>query len=202
MTLRYALTGAHGVGKTYIVEQLKQELESKGYSVCVIESPTRYVKSLGFVLNETGSWQTQLLSGIFRVERQLQVPLDVDVVLSDRCLNDELAYNAVAISKLIDSPKAATLLAYAHRLLVEFWLSDVKSYWTKIYYKGVHPDFEVEDDGDRDSNQGFQHKVDHAIKDELQGRKISTVDLPLDRDESVEFVLQQILSELKNQQGA
>ncbi|WP_267716738.1 AAA family ATPase [Streptomyces sp. CoH17] len=192
--IRVALTGAHGTGKTHIVSRLKSWLQSEGYSVATVESPTRYVKSLGYQNNETTGWETQLFSAIFRVERQkiAQGALDrfpqsaPEVVLADRCLNDELAYNSVSIRRLLADPRyvigSEKRLVEADDITAELWMKDVGAYWDVVCYKPRHPFYPPEDDGDRSASLKFQKDVDYAMKYRLDQYSVPHQTLHPDRN--------------------
>jgi len=191
--LRVALTGTHGTGKTYIVEKVSSQfVATTGKSYEQVHSPTRYVKSLGFRNNEDGQWQTQLLSGTERVLRQRRAAQqEAPLVLADRCLNDELAYNTVMLNTISESERE--FLLKADHLLTDFWLGDVKNYWDVVFYKPLHPKFLPETDGDRSGAVSFQQDVQNAAVQRLKDLGVQYVQLPEDRDEAADVVTKWIL---------
>jgi len=193
--VRIALTGAHGTGKTYIVTKVKERLEVEGLRVALIESPTRYVKSLGFTINQDSSYAAQLLSGTIRTERQLLAASreDIDVVLADRCLADELGYNIANVTRYHrkGNLKGLQHLHYADALLREFFAADIAGYWDEILFQPPHPDFPPEEDGDRPTEVDYWHEISGAIKQICEDFEI-TGRMPLDRDEGVDVLYDKV----------
>lgn len=199
--LRVALTGTHGTGKSWIVENVKRELESRGYTVGIIPSPTREVKALGYPNNEDGTWETQLLSGVLRVKKQRELMRNAhvgyDVILADRCLNDELAYDLSMIQrwkreKAEDDPNLQALKA-THFSLGRLFNDDLHNYWHQIFLKPVHPDFVPEEDGDRSGSAEYQAEVQNFAAMNLAMFASDYGVLPQDRGEAAELLLQYVL---------
>lgn len=199
--VRIALSGSHGTGKTWIMDGVQNALELNGIVVGRVESPTRFIKSLGFKNNEDSGFETQLLSGTERVVRQRKVALDpkVQVVLADRCLVDELAYNEYLQEQLDvctdDGFYANRDLQLCTDVLEKFLYSDVivNEYWDTIYYKPLHQDFPPEDDGDRSTALNFWHRIDEAVPALMGSYGIEFSTLPPDRTLAVDVVLTEVL---------
>ncbi len=161
--LKVAFTGTHGSGKTWIVGSLLQRLS--GVTVERIESPTRYIKSLGYGNNENSGFQMQLLSGTQRVVLQKEaLKKKPDIIVGDRCLADELAYNEYLV-QFVHNGNSYEVDALNHttHLLRELFVADVKEYWDHIFVKPLHPDFPPEDDGDRPTDLAFWRFIDSQI---------------------------------------
>lgn len=161
--LKVAFTGTHGSGKTWIVDSLLREL--KGTPVQRIESPTRYIKSLGYGNNENSGFQMQLLSGTQRVVLQKEaLKKSTELIIGDRCLADELAYNDYLMGTVHRGNRyEVDLLYHTTCLLKELFVVDVESYWDHIFVKPLHPDFPPEDDGDRPTDLEFWRFIDSRI---------------------------------------
>ena len=58
--IKVALSGTHGVGKTFIVDNVAALAMSEGWQTQIVYSPTRHVKSLGkdygMANNKDGDW--------------------------------------------------------------------------------------------------------------------------------------------------
>lgn len=194
--MRIALTGAHGTGKTWMLDAVTARLESLDLDIGRIESPTRYIKSLGYKNNEEGQWELQLLSATERVVRQRRLThlgVPPQLILADRCLNDELAYNDVQFATVTGDHRS--FLLWADKLMEQFWLDDVKNYWDVVFYKPIHPDHLPVEDGDRSGAVEFQQKVDRAMLGRLQELHVPYVTLPIDREEAAIVVEQRIRDE-------
>lgn len=204
MTLKIALSGAQGTGKTYIVNSVRERI-GDALSVTTLPSPTRRVKAMGYPINEEGSWETQLLSGVLRVvqQREALVLDNPDLILSDRCLADEIGYGVtqeLVYSKKKGLPyrpaKSWNFLTVTQGILSELFLQDMRSYWDMVFYKPIHPDHSVEDDGDRSGSSDYQSLVDEQILATLDSHNIPYGILPEDRDESANVVYKYITTSL------
>ncbi len=161
--LKVAFTGTHGSGKTWIVDSLLRGLGS--VSVERIESPTRHIKALGYGNNENSGFQMQLLSGTQRVVLQKEaLKKNPDLIIGDRVLADELAYNDY-LMEFIHKGNEYEVDALYHTtcLLKELFAADVEEYWDFIFVKPLHPDFPPEDDGDRPTDLDFWRFIDSRI---------------------------------------
>lgn len=153
--VRVALCGTHGVGKTTIVNLLEEELTKLGYKVAVISGTTR--KFIPFF--EERSWRLELLSSVERHMQELVLSRDeeIDVVLSERMGIDELAYSSYFDRK----PELKTVLRDIAR-------SELTEFWDSVYYKPIHPDYPLEEDGVRPQSQQMQTEVDQLIVSEIE----------------------------------
>lgn len=167
MTLKVALTGSHGTGKTYIIEKLTDRLEEDGYVVRQIVSPTRYVKSLGFNNNKSLDFKTEWMCVALRIQRQrsaIKELADIEemgkktVLLSDRCLLDELSYTLEAVERF----GSQELLGFYH-MAKKFIEEDVVDFWDYLFYKPIHPDFLPVADSARLDDVEYQKSVDSAM---------------------------------------
>lgn len=208
MTTKIAVTGSHGTGKSYIVSEVTRKLRREGYSVLNIPSPTREVVKLGFKNNEGGSWQTQYLCAAKRIFSQKEVEeqaelMEVDFVISDRCLLDEFIYTSrlaqsYAVSGGIVLPKNTydyVKVDELTRMIKEFWEDDLESYWDAVYYKPIHLDYLPEEDGYRSGNVNFQSKIDGLMRSQinfLNYKEEETIKwLPEDRDEAAKVLFEE-----------
>ena len=167
MTLKIALTGSHGTGKTHIIEKLTDRFEQDGYIVRQIVSPTRYVKSLGFNNNKSLDFKTEWMCMALRIQRQrtaIKELSDIEemgkktVLLSDRCLLDELSYTFEAVERF----GSQELLSFYH-IAKKFMEDDVVNFWDYLFYKPIHPDHLPVADGARIDDQKYQKSVDRVM---------------------------------------
>ena len=84
MSLRIGLTGPHGSGKTTLLNDLRD----KQLNINFLPEITRVIKDKGFVINEHGTLDTQLLV----LSTHIQNLLYNDRFVVDRCLIDGCLY--------------------------------------------------------------------------------------------------------------
>lgn len=194
--LKIAFTGSHGTGKSWIVDRLTQHLTLEGFTVSRITSPTRYIKSLGWKNNEESGFQMQLLSGIQRVIEQRKALQDrAHVIIGDRCLMDEIAYNSYLQEHIYpnSSETEHMRLQETTNLLNEFLWDDLENYWDVIFFKPIHPSFPPEGDGDRPTDLGFWRYIDQNLSDQVYAKApIKGYRLNPDREKAFQQVLDKL----------
>lgn len=167
--IRVALTGAHGTGKTTIVELLRNELHSQGYSVSIIGGTTRAVLD---VVNED-DWRVELLSSAYRYMQELELAKqsNADVILSERMGLDEVAY---ATFKGREKHIVKTLQDIAEQETLDFW--------DAVFYKPIHPDYELVNDGVRPTDPKIQKQIDKLVVrgfEKLDGQKTAVAEIDI-----------------------
>ena len=214
MLLKVALCGTHGSGKTYIITELSKRAWEQHVYATNIESPTRYVKSLGFENNKSLDYQTELMSVALRKERQILAERDClgnakeygkQLLLADRCLLDELAYTHEGIRRgQLSATSVGLRLAGANAVptwvqhleslypvLCDFAMKDVSTFWDRIFLKEPHPGYPPTADGDRIADAEYQLHVNDCMLYQYKRAKEAGVPiqkLPLDRDEAIEVI--------------
>lgn len=187
MPVAAAITGAHGVGKSYIIEKVLKAVVDVGFDVALVLSPTRKIRDLGFEAVGPDSWMLEFLCIADRVrQEQAAVQQGYGVLLSDRCLNDEIAYMEVARQGLDSAYVLQPLIWMARDLLAS------KSIFDVVFYKPVHPDYPIEVDEYRPGSYEYQAAVDrqmHAGFERMRRNGTQGVELPADRDEAVTVVV-------------
>lgn len=177
---KVALTGTHGTGKSFIVDRLVEEFTDRGYKVGRIESPTRYLKSLGLRNNEDGQWETQLFSAVLRCIRQMEQDQEgLDLLIGDRCVVDELAYTKYLLFN--STGDEYNDLAQTMHLTEQMINVFVKDFWDVVAYKPLHPDFLPEEDGDRSGEAQFQIDVQDYLLESLHHEEVDFSTLDQDR---------------------
>lgn len=190
--VRIAISGTHGSGKSYITGKLKEHFEGLGVKVAVVTSSTRALKALGVGINTDGTWEAQAFSGMNRAQRQLEAAQsDAQLVLGDRCVADELAYNNwhLVFGNSNRQVESTSLL------LLDLLQKDIAQYWDVILWKRRHPDYPPVDDGDRLSSQLFQVQVDERFE-KIYDKEEKVSLLPLDRDSAFEVARDMITQAL------
>lgn len=186
MTYKVALCGSQGTGKTQIIRELERRLKAQSLSVVVIESPSRYVKSLGFTLNQGGDWRTQLFSVVHRETRQMEAAQKApDFILADRFILDEMAYTHYHMhyqEALYPRGSWFHRLNEVQSMSDEFLKDDLDHYWDAVYFKPVHPDFPPEADGDRESAVEYQREIQACFQDLILGHNLGSKVQTLDED--------------------
>lgn len=138
--MKIAISGAQGVGKTTLLEELKKEFQEFEF----IQGITRTLKNQGFKINKDGNDETQLAILKAHVSN-----LKKDNFITDRCVLDctvytRYLYNRGAVTKEI-LEKIETAL-----------FKNISKY-DVIFY--IRPEFDIEDDNVRDTDIEFRNII-------------------------------------------
>lgn len=147
--MRIAITGAMGVGKTTLTNQLSEALGIK-----LLPEVARQLIEEGHKLDGEATPELELLTAYYQEKLE-----EGDDWIADRCLIDILAYS--------------TLLFTDEKLLNELDYRLYKAKYDIILY--IPPEFPIEDDGFRSTDSDFQKKIDQEILKILKEYKYYTI---------------------------
>ena len=143
--MKIGFTGTMSVGKTTLVNALKELPEFKDYSFKTERS--KYLRDLGIPLNTDSSTKGQI---IFLAERCSE--LYDENIITDRTLIDVMAFTALA--KTIPLTFSYTFNDLCHDLISEY---------DYIFY--ISPDgVDIEDNGVRTTDPEYRESIDNEIK--------------------------------------
>jgi predicted ATPase len=146
--MKYALTGSHGVGKTTIINELCDYLESSDISPIINSSNARKIKQSGRTINDSGDDIVQMIVECSHVSKFCE-----DNWFADRSVLDGYAYTKY----LHTSGKVSDeVMNVVHKLMSTF----VKLY-DVIFYIPV--EFDMIKDGVRKEDGQFQKDIDKII---------------------------------------
>ena len=198
--IKVALTGTHGVGKTYITDQVARRAQSLGWDVHVVYSPTRYVKQLGanygmannmdgdwhfqwhvMSLTQLRAWETEHAVKMWREDTKEASTKPV-LIIGDRCCWDPVAYTA----DLLQRAETGDSDISAHEFLRKVYAlgheqARTDTFWDKVFWKPHHPDH-LDADPDRLSDRDYQLAVEAQFFDILPN---GTETLNIDRNVAV-----------------
>ena len=144
--MKIGLCGTMSVGKTTLVNALKQELEFKNYTFRTERS--KYLSSLGIPLNTDSTFKGQL---VFAAERSAE--LMQERIITDRTIIDVMAF--CALSEAINVEEKNTLKNTLSHLIKEynviFYIDDLS--------------IPIEDNGVRETNERYRVYIDDKIKE-------------------------------------
>lgn len=201
--MRVTLTGVHGTGKTFIVNKVAEELESRGHTVEKMPSVTRLLVEAGYQINDVKTSEvvrTQLVCSALRdYQQKLLDKKKPDFLLSDRFIFDELVYTRYFLRQASfwgDGHLEEALYTVERSILSLLELEIESSYWDLILKKEPHPDYLPEDDGHRSTELEFFRGVKGLFDDSFPRLKRRYPDVSrvselksLDRVEAVTEVL-------------
>lgn len=150
--MKFALTGAHGTGKTTLTKSLLARV--KNAAVCR-EMPRVICERVGdptFFQRRNNTLQRQLLLFTYQVMEEGKLQKSADVTICDRTVVDHLAYTLNLFPESAEAPEVAALCS-----AVADWLAS----YDHIFYVPI--EFEVESDGTREDDQAFQAAIDQEI---------------------------------------
>ena len=150
--MKIGFTGTMSVGKTTLVNALKEHPEFKDYSFKTERS--KYLRDLGIPLNTDSSTKGQI---IFLAERCSE--LYDENIITDRTLIDVMAFTALA--KTIPLTFSYTFNDLCHDLISEY------DYIFYISPYGV----DIEDNGVRTTDPEYRESIDNEIKKIIKDKK-------------------------------
>ena len=190
------------MGKTYIVKALEERINEAGLNAATIPSVNRQLAELGI---SGRTWFDQYLGSAVRTYAQLLYRKNaedqcIDVLLSDRTMLDVAAYNRTYILlKATQGNVPGDAFYNVNQLTMLSLAADLENYWNLVYVKPPHPDFDIEGDGvrpeDLDQSSLHTHMIEilSQLRDDNGLTAASRVTmLPIDRDEAVESVWQDV----------
>lgn len=181
--MKIAFTGAHGVGKTTLINKLEKGLSLK-HSVNVTKEIPRIICDLindpeyfrrG---NNTPVKQMTILLGQLTQEYELAKS---DLLICDRTIFDHWAYTTYLFKGKMTEEHIKTCET--------FQCKHMKTY-DKIFYIPI--EFEVEDDGTREADELFQKEIDTIIKKNLNKYDFQYIPITGTIDERYQKVIQQL----------
>jgi nicotinamide riboside kinase len=146
--MKIGLCGTVSVGKTTLVNALKELPEFTNYEVATERS--KYLRDQGIALNDDSTIKGQL---VFAAERSLE--LMKENIITDRTFYDVCAFTL----------SAKSIEWSVKTRFTELMMSLHKDYDVIIY---VSPEgIEIEDNGVRTTNAEYRDKIDNVIKEML-----------------------------------
>lgn len=144
--MRIGFTGTMSVGKTTLVNALKELPEFKDYKFKTERS--KYLRDLGIPLNTDSTIKGQI---VFMAERASE--LFHPNIITDRTIIDVIAFTK--LSPTIKDSSKIKFTKLASQLIEEY---------DYIFY--ISPDgIELEDNGVRTTDSGYRDKIDEEIQD-------------------------------------
>jgi nicotinamide riboside kinase len=144
--MKIGFCGSMSVGKTTLVNELKNHPEFKDYKFQTERS--KYLRDLGIPLNTDSTFKGQI---IFMAERASEL-LNPNII-TDRTIIDVIAFSSLSESMRPDEKDAFRQTA---RLLIEEY-----DYIFYINPEGV----EIEDNQVRETDSEYRNKIDNSIKE-------------------------------------
>jgi len=156
--MKIGFCGTVSVGKTTLVDSLKQLPEFKDYTFRTERS--KYLMEMGIPLNTDSTVKGQ---AVFLAERASE--LMCDNIITDRTIIDVMAFTKC--SKSMYPQQADDFCEFASHMISEY------DYIFYVSPEGV----EIEDNGVRTTDSSYREKIDNTIKDLLikYGHKVKNV---------------------------
>lgn len=156
MTKKIALTGAHGTGKTTLIQALTQRLTERYRVEACSEVPRILIDAAGDNTlfqrgNNTFIRQTTIMAGQFEEESRL-LKLGPDLLLCDRTIIDHWAYTETLFPSECDA-----LEGRLWKTIVIRWLA------TYDLILKLPIEFSIIADGVREDDVSFQRDIDEII---------------------------------------
>jgi len=151
--MKIGLCGTMSVGKTTLVNALKELDYFKGYTTRTERS--KELMAMGIPLNTDSTFLGQT---VFMAERASE--LLIDNIITDRTIIDVMAF--ASASKSMDWPDKEAFYEYAIRLIKEY------DYIFYVSPEGV----EIEDNGIRETDAEYRNEIDILIRYIISQQKV------------------------------
>ena len=157
--MRIGLSGTQSTGKTTLLNVLRSESKFKDYQIN--DEVTRWVKSLGISINEDGSDRSQEL---------IMMKHLWNVIMYDKMITDRTALDGLVYSKW---------LFYNDRISegvmkkVEESFHKIITFYDKIFF--LSPDFPLEDDGVRSTDEQWREEIHDMFLQEIEAGKVDVI---------------------------
>lgn len=138
--MKVLLSGAQGVGKTTLTNILRPQFN------IVFDEVVRGLAKRGFKVNEAGNDETQLAVMEAHLEN---LKAQADLILYDRGVLDCASYS-------LDLSKQSKITPETLGKIMDSLESNISKY-DYIFY--IKPEFEIEDDGFRDTSKAYQKRI-------------------------------------------
>lgn len=181
--MKIAFTGAHGVGKTTLINSLKERLSQ--------EKDVEVTKEVPRIICELANEPEYFRRGNNTLPKQLvillgQVVLEYNskksnLLICDRTIFDHWAYTTYLFKEEINESLSTSI--------EHFLFEHMKSY-DKIFYLPI--EFEVQDDGTRESDKKFQSNIDTIILKNLKKNELEYIEITGSVEERTETVIHEI----------
>ena len=170
--MKIAFIGTHGTGKTTLSYQLTAELKKQGYNASMI---TELARKCPFPINKKTDEKTPLWIMTSQISHELAESHHHDIVVCDRSILDAYIYGLIT--------------GVTHELLeplVDHWITTYD-----LLFK-VPLNYDLIDDGVRDTDPKFQKEVDEKMNKLLIEKGVRCIVLP--QSKQMNFI-KKILSE-------
>ena len=192
-SLKIALTGAHGTGKTTLAANLSQRLQSQMSVIVTPEVPRLFIQETGdasFFKRGQNTVERQFLILMRQLEvEHLLSEVGPDLVICDRTIVDHWAYTRQLFPSRTSAPEG------------DLW-QDFVFRWARTYDAIIRlpPEFPPVDDGVRESDLDFQSAIDRRIQELYRtiGIKLRTARGSL--KERTDFCIALIMKIMSNRQ--
>jgi len=153
--MKIALTGAHGVGKTTLLNALQKKLGAHSSTVVCREVPRVIASVVGsdtFFRRGENTPLRQFLILFYQIIEEGLKEDEAEIVLADRTVVDHLAYTITLFPELVATPEYQALF------------TGIRSWLPKYDLIIKLPiEFAAVDDGVREADDIFQEEIDQAI---------------------------------------
>lgn len=178
--MRIGISGTQSVGKTTLLNALRSEEFFKNYTVC--NEVTRWVKSLGLPINESGTDSTQELIMMKHV---------YNVFMHENMITDRTALDGLVYSRWLwsnDQISDATLSR------VEEVFRKLINHYDCMFF--IEPEFDVVNDGVRSTDVKFRDDIHTIFKETIEEYKLTVYPIK----GSVRLRVEQVLKALNIQE--
>jgi len=148
--MKIGISGSHGTGKSYTLYKLAHEYKVM-YPNQEISVVTETARKSPLPINEITTIDSQLWMITTQIQKEIEVQKSNDIIITDRCLSDYLAYTKFQFPDLY-----TRLLPFLKYYITTY---DI------IYFKDINKNDYLYDDGVRSLNKEFRKNIHYILED-------------------------------------
>lgn len=180
MSVNIAFTGAHGTGKTTLLNDIESSLSGRIILKSVTEVARKIIEK-GYPLNMDATVDSYIHYINDQLKEEDEKMKGCDLFISDRTLLDPVAY-AMVNSKL---PRPY-IPQYFIEMMENVWLLEKDKYDFYVYFP---IEFEMETDGVRPIDDKYRNNIDRVIEMLLKKYKIKYIKVTGNKEERKNYIL-------------
>ena len=179
--MKIGISGTQSVGKTTLLNSLRSEHIFRDYTIC--NEVTRWVKSLGFNINEQGNDKTQ---EIIMMKHLWNLHMNKHMI-TDRTVLDGYVYTKYLNLKSKVSSDTLSMAYEVFKALI--------GEYNYVFY--IKPEFDLVSDGVRSDDNKFRDEIEELFVDTIKRENINVINISGSVTERTKQITSLIIGDMK-----